>query len=106
APADMAGRLWVHQLQLTIADMVVEAHDVHHPIASGMYYEGQKVEALRRASDFRTKRMATLMPKYPLLSGLHERVAKLRELQDYFASDRRLPFGDGIFRHYPELDKH
>jgi glutathione S-transferase len=51
------------------------------------------------------KRMATLIPKYPLLSGLHRRVANLRELQDYFASDRRLPFGNGIFRHYPELDK-
>src|SRR5690349_2417373 len=32
APGDEAGELWVHQLQLTIADMVAEAHDSHHPI--------------------------------------------------------------------------
>lgn len=57
APEDEAGRLWVHQLQLTIADVVVEAHDTHHPIGSGLYYEQQKPEALRRAEDFRSTRM-------------------------------------------------
>ena len=35
-------RLWAHQLQLTIADWVAEAHDTHHPIAGGLYYEDQK----------------------------------------------------------------
>jgi glutathione S-transferase len=35
APSDEAGRLWVHQVQLTIMDMVKEAHDTHHPVASG-----------------------------------------------------------------------
>ena len=50
------------------------------------------------------KRMAAIMHSYPLLAGLHQRVADLPELQDYFASDRRLPFGDGMFSHYPELD--
>ncbi|HYT96285.1 MAG TPA: alpha/beta fold hydrolase, partial [Casimicrobiaceae bacterium] len=39
APATTAGRLWTHQLQLTIADLVAEAHDTHHPIASSLYYE-------------------------------------------------------------------
>src|SRR5712691_5454014 len=53
APKDEAGRLWAHQLQLTIADFVVEIHDVHHPIGSGLYYEDQKKEAKRRAADFR-----------------------------------------------------
>src|SRR5690349_8402130 len=42
APAAEAGRLWAHQLQLTTADLVQEAHDTHHPIASGLYYEDQK----------------------------------------------------------------
>ena len=51
-PEDEAGRLWVHQAQLTIADLVTEAHDTHHPIASGLYYREQKPEALRRAVDF------------------------------------------------------
>lgn len=59
-PADEAGRLWVNELQLTIADMVAEAHDTHHPVATGLYYEDQKPEALRRAEDFTHKRM----PKY------------------------------------------
>ena len=60
APKDEAGRLWVHQLQLTIADFVVEAHDTHHPIASGLYYGDQKKEAKRRAADFLKNRA----PKY------------------------------------------
>lgn len=57
APAQEAGRCWVNQLQLTIADMVTEAHDTHHPVASGLYYEDQKSEALRRAWDFTSARM-------------------------------------------------
>jgi glutathione S-transferase len=57
APAQEAGRCWVNQLQLTIADMVNEAHDTHHPVASGLYYEDQKSEALRRAGDFTGARM-------------------------------------------------
>ena len=39
APADPAGKFWVHQVQLTISDMVAEAHNVHHPVASALYYE-------------------------------------------------------------------
>jgi glutathione S-transferase len=57
APRDEAGRLWVNQLQLTIADLVAEAHDVHHPVGVGLYYEDQKAEAARRAQEFRTQRM-------------------------------------------------
>lgn len=57
APAGEADRLWVHQIQLTLADFVVEAHDLHHPIASSLYYEDQKKEALRRAEDFRRNRL-------------------------------------------------
>lgn len=60
APRDAAGRLWAHQLQLTIADFVKEIHDTHHPIASSLYYEDQRAEARARAGDFRTARM----PKY------------------------------------------
>lgn len=57
APKTETGRLWTHQLQLTIADAVTEAHDTHHPIASGLYYEDQKPEAKRRAEDFCRNRM-------------------------------------------------
>jgi glutathione S-transferase len=57
APGDEAGRLWTHQLQLTLGDLLVEAHDTHHPIAAGLYYEDQKPESARRAEDFRESRM-------------------------------------------------
>jgi glutathione S-transferase len=60
APRDAAGKSWTHQLQLTIADFVVEIHDTHHPIGGGLYYEEQKPAAKRRAADFRANRL----PKY------------------------------------------
>src|SRR5580658_716558 len=67
APANAAGRLWAHELQLTIADLVQEVHDTHHPIASSLYYEDQRPEARRRAGDFLKSRV----PKY---LGYFERV--------------------------------
>jgi glutathione S-transferase len=60
APRGEAGRLATQQIQLTIADLVVEAHDVHHPCGGGLYYEDQKKESLRRAVLFRKERI----PKY------------------------------------------
>jgi glutathione S-transferase len=56
-PEDEASRWWAHQLQLTIADLVVESHDVHHPIAAALYYEDQKAEARRRAPHFAGERV-------------------------------------------------
>jgi glutathione S-transferase len=67
APKSEAGRLWTHQLQLTLADLVVEAHDAHHPIAGSLYYEEQRPEAKRRAADFVTNRL-------PKFCGYFERV--------------------------------
>lgn len=69
APKTEAGRLWVHQLQLTISDFVVEIHDTHHPIGSGLYYEEQKPEAERRTDDFRANRA-------PKFLSYFERVVK------------------------------
>ncbi|WP_374943132.1 glutathione S-transferase [Sphingomonas sp.] len=60
APSNMADRLWLNQVQLTIADMVAEVHNVHHPVSVGAYYQEQKPEALRAAEQFREGRM----PKY------------------------------------------
>ena len=57
APKAAKGRLWTHQLQLTIADAVAEAHDTHHPISLDLYYEDQKQEALLRARAFREQRI-------------------------------------------------
>ena len=57
APSNMADRMWLHQLQLTIADFVAETHQVHHPVGVGLYYEDQKAEAARFAREFRDERM-------------------------------------------------
>jgi glutathione S-transferase len=57
APKQDAGRLWAHQLQLTIADWVAEVHDAHHPIAGSLYYEEQRREAKRRAKNFTAERL-------------------------------------------------
>lgn len=58
--ASETDRLWTHQIQLTIADTVDEAHNTHHPVGTGLYYEDQKAEALRAAKGFRTQRI----PRY------------------------------------------
>jgi glutathione S-transferase len=60
APKSDSGRLWAHELQLTIADLVAEVHDTHHPVAVSLYYEDQKKEARRKAADFLKNRI----PKY------------------------------------------
>ena len=62
APRNERLRTWTQQIQLTIADLVDEVHNTHHPIASGLFYEDQKPEALRRAQDFCRVRL----PKYLL----------------------------------------
>jgi len=60
APADTPARLWAHQLQLTLADWLVEIHDTHHPVGPALYYEDQRDEAIRRAGVFHESRL----PKY------------------------------------------
>jgi len=87
APRDEAGRLWTHQLQLTIADFVVEAHDTHHPIASSLYYEDQKKEARRRTADFLKNRV----PKY---LGYFERVLAKNSRRERFLAGARLTYAD------------
>lgn len=56
-PDDEVARIHALQHQLTITDWVAEAHDTHHPIASGLYYEDQKPEAEKRARFFREQRL-------------------------------------------------
>jgi glutathione S-transferase len=154
APKRESGRFFTHQLQLTLADLVAEVHDTHHPIAGSLYYEDQKPEAKRRAADFVSSRLPKYLrhfervlagnaagaarlvgarltyadlslfqvvaglryafPKamaqqardWPRVLALHDRVAARPRIAAYLASDRRLPFNEqGIFRHYPELDR-
>jgi glutathione S-transferase len=56
-PRDEASRLRAHQIQLTIADLVAEVHQTHHPIAVSRYYEDQKEEAARCAASFVRERI-------------------------------------------------
>ena len=60
APKAEAGRLWVHQLQLTITDFVLEVHDTHHPLGPSLYYEDQRAPAKKRTDEFWKERV----PKY------------------------------------------
>jgi glutathione S-transferase len=154
APKDAKGRLWVHQIQLTVADLVSEAHDVHHPLGANLYYEEQRSESRRRAKGFRQERMPkflgwfesilarnpdsdsylagrnlsyadlslfqvvegllyafprttkALLAECQRVAGLHKMVARRPRISAYLHSDRRLKFSEqGIFRHYPELEK-
>jgi glutathione S-transferase len=67
APRDEASRLWAHQLQLTISDLVVEIHDTHHPVSGWLYFEEQRPAARRRTRDFWRYRV-------PKFLGYFERV--------------------------------
>jgi glutathione S-transferase len=60
APKAEAGSLWVHQLQLTVTDFVMEVHDTHHPLGTSLYYEDQKAPAKKRTDEFWKSRV----PKY------------------------------------------
>ncbi len=87
APRDAAGRLWTHQLQLTIADFIVEIHDTHHPIGGGLYYEEQKPAAKRRAREF----IANRLPKY---LGYFEQVLQRNSARSGWMVGARLTYVD------------
>ncbi|KAI0821935.1 glutathione S-transferase C-terminal-like protein [Trametes gibbosa] len=50
-------RAIVNQLTMTALDLQDETHNVHHPVASALYYEDQKAEAARAAKVFRETRI-------------------------------------------------
>jgi len=87
APTSEQGRLWTHQLQLTIADFVLEIHDTHHPIGGGLYYEQQKLEARRRTQEF----LGNRLPKF-----LHyfETVLKANKGRTAWMVGRKLTYAD------------
>src|SRR5205823_2244701 len=84
APKAEAGKLWVHQLQLTVTDLVAEIHDSHHPLGPSLYYEDQRGPAKKRSAEFWKERV----PKY---LGYFERL-----LQDngFYLTGRRLSYAD------------
>jgi len=87
-PEDEALRAEASQIQLTIADLVAEAHDTHHPIAGSLYYEDQKKEAKRRTQIFVKERM----PRY--LGWLEDVLARNRESEGRWLVGRDLTYTD------------
>jgi glutathione S-transferase len=85
APKAEAGQLWLHQLQLTVTDLVLEVHDTHHPLGPSLYYEDQKPAAKRRTEEFWEQRV----PKY---LGYFERL--LKRSGGAYVAGRRLTYAD------------
>ncbi|MBR1204145.1 MULTISPECIES: glutathione S-transferase [unclassified Bradyrhizobium] len=85
APKAEAGKLWVHELQLTIADFVLEIHDTHHPLGPSLYYEDQKAPAKKRTEEFWKSRV----PKY---LGYFEDLVQANG--GAFVTGRRLTYAD------------
>ena len=85
APKAEAGRLWLHQLQLTVTDFVLEVHDTHHPLGPSMYYEDQRGAAKKRTGEFWDERV----PKY---LGYFERL--LQENRGAYLTGRRITYVD------------
>jgi glutathione S-transferase len=68
APEDDGARARLHGIALTIADVVTEVHDTHHPLVLDDYYDNQKDAAKQRAKFFRESRI-------PKFLGYLERLA-------------------------------
>ena len=96
APKAEAGRLWVHQLQLTVTDFVLEIHDTHHPLGPSLYYEDQRPAAKKRTDEFWSARA----PKY---LGYFERL--LESNGGFHVTGRRITYVDlSLFQIMSGLD--
>jgi glutathione S-transferase len=87
APKNEGGRLWTHELQLTLADLLVEIHDTHHPVAADLYYEDQKKEARRRSTDF-------LKHRLPKFLGYFEQVLAKNSRGENYLAGMRVTYAD------------
>jgi glutathione S-transferase len=85
APKTEAGQLWLHQMQLTIADFVVEIHDTHHPLGPTLYYDDQRAAAKKRTAEFWNERV-------PKFLGYYEGI--LKDGGGAFVTGRRLTYVD------------
>lgn len=104
APRDPKLRLWTHQIQLTIADFVLEGHDVHHPIGAGEYYENQKPEALRRAREFRSARVPKFLDWFERILERNEQSSEHLVGKDLSYADLSLfQVMDGLTYAFPKL---
>ncbi|MEJ7686723.1 MAG: glutathione S-transferase [Variovorax sp.] len=87
AGSSEADAIWTHQLQLTIADVVAEAHDTHHPLSTSRYYEDQRAAALERAESFRDERI-------PKFLGWFEQVLQRNPAGDLHLVGDALTYAD------------
>jgi len=87
APTNEPGKLWTHQLQLTILDLYQEIFHTHHPLGDGYAYEEQKSAARRRTKDF----LAVRLPKF---LGYFERVLELNRARGQWMVGARLSYVD------------
>jgi glutathione S-transferase len=71
APASEAGRAAAATIALTIADLVAEVHDTHHPSAVDQPYEAQQIAAKARAKAFRAHRLPKFLGYLETLLGEH-----------------------------------
>lgn len=56
-PSDPRGLCTANQHLLTIADIVAEVHNTHHPLGTALYYEDQRDAAIQAARLFRETRL-------------------------------------------------
>lgn len=68
-PHDEGERRRALQLSMLLADFLIEAHDVHHPLAKEFYYEDQRDAALQRAPSFRDLRIPKFYGYFERLLG-------------------------------------
>jgi glutathione S-transferase len=87
APPDEPGRLWAHQLQLTVLDFYEEIFHTHHPLGDGYAYEEQRAAARRRTRYFRAVRL-------PKFLGYFERVLDLNRAHRPWMVGARLTYVD------------
>ncbi|TBU38727.1 glutathione S-transferase C-terminal-like protein [Dichomitus squalens] len=69
-------RASVTQLVLSALDWQTEAHDVHHPVASALYYEEQQAEAARAAALYRKDRLPRWLSHFENVLATNPETAK------------------------------
>ncbi len=87
APRDEAGKLWAHQLELTLLDLYQEIFHTHHPLGDGYAYEEQKAAARRRTKDFLNVRLGKFLDYF-------ERVLELNRARAPWMVGARLSYVD------------
>ncbi len=87
APRDEAGRVWTHQLTLTILDLYLEIFHTHHPLGDGYAYEEQKEPARRCTRYF-------LRMRLPKFLGYFERILELNRAHRPWMVGARVSYAD------------